>query len=470
MVMGLLLFDLMAFYLCLYLAFQSRRVLDPFIPSPLLTTMTDLVAAWWIAVVFLLLIYYERLYSKRVPVFEELRRVWQAVSLATVVLFALVSLGKLTASISRLIFIFFWLYGLVIFPLTRLIARRLLYRLHIGVENLLIVGAGEAGRAVAKEITIEKNFGYRIIGFLDDKSALKKGIEVNGNGYRVLGKLKDYEKVISDNKIQTAVLAIPSASPVDQSKWASLLQQSLSRVLIVPDLKGIALLNADLYSLFDAQLFLIKIRNNLESFINRFVKRAFDLVLSLALLPVFLPILGLLSILIRIDSKGPALFRQKRMGRGARDFTCIKFRTMYANSDEILQEYLAKNRAAAKEWRTFKKLKGFDPRVTAVGRFLRKTSLDELPQILNILAGSMSFVGPRPYIENELKNYDTEKMTILLARPGLSGLWQVSGRNKLSFDSRVSLDVWYVLNWSLWLDLFILLKTFRVVLKKEGAF
>jgi len=143
---------------------------------------------------------------------------------------------------------------------------------------------------------------------------------------------------------------------------------------------------------------------------------------------------------------------------------------MYLNSDEILQEFLEKNPEAKKEWDKYKKLKSYDPRVTKIGKFLRATSLDELPQIFNVLKGDMSLVGLRPYLPREISDMGEYKDIILLTRPGITGLWQISGRNELTFQDRLKLDTWYVLNWSLWLDIVILFKTIKVVLKREGAY
>ncbi|MGC9143352.1 exopolysaccharide biosynthesis polyprenyl glycosylphosphotransferase, partial [Hydrogenobaculum sp.] len=237
-----------------------------------------------------------------------------------------------------------------------------------------------------------------------------------------------------------------------------------------PDLKGIGLLNSELYHIFTEQLFLIKITNNLDSKLNQITKQTFDILLSLITLPVLVFVISIFAILIKIDSEGPVFFVQERLGKNGKIFKCIKFRTMYVNSQEILENFLKENKDAQLEWQTFKKLKKYDPRVTRVGRFLRKTSLDELPQIFNVLKGDMSLVGPRPYLPSEEKDMGDYKDYILLTKPGITGLWQVSGRNELSFEERLKLDTWYVLNWSLWFDIVIILKTIRVVFKKEGAY
>ncbi len=211
-------------------------------------------------------------------------------------------------------------------------------------------------------------------------------------------------------------------------------------------------------------------RISTNSLVNEGLKRAFDIIISILLLPFILPIIGLIAILIKIDSEGPVFFIQDRLGKNGKKFKCIKFRTMYVNNDEILEDYLKRNPEKREEWNKYKKLKSFDPRVTRVGRFLRKTSLDELPQIFNVIKGDMSLVGPRPYLPKEETDMGYFKNTILLTKPGITGLWQVSGRNELEFKVRLILDERYVLNWSFWLDLLIMLKTIKVVLKREGAY
>jgi len=199
-------------------------------------------------------------------------------------------------------------------------------------------------------------------------------------------------------------------------------------------------------------------------------KKAFDILLALLSLPILLPVLIIIGIIIKIDSRGSVFFSQKRLGQHDTSFQCIKFQTMYDNNEEILEKYLAENDEAAAEWKKYKKLRLYDPRVTRVGKILRKTSLDELAQIINVLKGEMSFVGPRPYLPREREDIGDHAGLILETKPGITGLWQVSGRNRLSFNERVRLDSWYVLNWSLWTDVSILIRTIKVVLKRDGSF
>ncbi len=422
-------------------------------------------------VIFILVIAYEGQFTKRMPFWDEVRELIKAITVAVVVIFAVTSLGKFTYKISRLTFILLYMCSIVVFPFMRLMGKKMLYRMNIWRENLIIIGAGRAGKEIARGIDSESHMGYNIIGFLDDDpDKIGRTIEINNKELKVFGKVKNFRKFLSLMDVPTVIIAIPSLIVEELTKLTEDVQKYTRRVLLVPDLKGIALVNTELENLSGQQLFMLKINNNLKSDFNKFVKKCFDVVFSILLLPFLFVMVVIFGILIRADSRGTVFLMQDRIGKGGKLFKCIKFRTMFSNADEILDNYLEKNEEVRAEWSRYKKLRDYDPRVTRVGRFLRRTSLDELPQIFNVLAGDMSFVGPRPYLpeeEEEIRGYSD---LILVASPGITGLWQVSGRNILDFDERVRLAVWYVLNWSLWLDIVILFKTIRVVLNKEGAY
>jgi undecaprenyl-phosphate galactose phosphotransferase len=204
--------------------------------------------------------------------------------------------------------------------------------------------------------------------------------------------------------------------------------------------------------------------------LNRFIKRTFDLVISVLLMPLVLPLVCLIAVVIKLDSKGPIFYSHTRWGRDQRPIRVYKFRSMYLDAANRLEGILRADPVAKQEWDTFHKLKN-DPRITRVGFLLRTTSLDELPQFFNVFLGKMSLVGPRPVLQEELeKHYKEFADYYFMVKPGITGLWQVSGRNDLDYEERVKLDTWYVLNWSLWLDVQILFKTISVVVKGEGAF
>ncbi len=247
------------------------------------------------------------------------------------------------------------------------------------------------------------------------------------------------------------------------------LQHKVQRILFVPDIFGIAVTGTNLQHFFHEEAFAFEMKNNLSNPINIFIKRSFDIGVSILLLPILSVPMAVIAALIRLDSKGQAIFLQKRIGKQGAIFSCYKFRTMHENAEETLNGVLEKNPDAKLEWNTHWKL-AEDPRVTGVGRFLRSTSLDELPQIFNVLKGEMSLVGPRPYLPKEKPDMGSRDYTILLTKPGITGLWQVSGRSNTSYEYRMSLDSWYVRNWNLWLDVVILLKTIRIVIKREGAY
>jgi exopolysaccharide production protein ExoY len=198
-------------------------------------------------------------------------------------------------------------------------------------------------------------------------------------------------------------------------------------------------------------------------------KRAFDICAAAAALIFLTPLICLLAALIKIADSGPVLYRSERIGRNSVPFRCLKFRTMVTDSDRVLIQYLASNPEAAEEWEQTRKLKN-DPRITPFGLILRKTSLDELPQLYNILLGEMSFVGPRPIVAAEVPKYNSYILSYYRTRPGLTGAWQVSGRNDISFEHRVALDHEYVENWSFMSDIAIIIKTFRVVITARGCY
>jgi Undecaprenyl-phosphate galactose phosphotransferase WbaP len=213
----------------------------------------------------------------------------------------------------------------------------------------------------------------------------------------------------------------------------------------------------------------IEVRNGLLLATLQAFKRAFDVVVALIGLMAGLPVMLLLAALVKLSGPGPVFYLHTRVGRRGRPFKACKFRTMRVNGDEILREHLAGFAAARAEWESARKLRR-DPRVTAVGRFLRVTSLDELPQLWNVLKGEMSLVGPRPIVESEIAYYGKVFKLYTTAKPGITGLWQVSGRNDVGYDERVKLDEFYVRHWSPWLDVYILAKTIAALLQRRGAY
>ncbi|NTF33755.1 sugar transferase [Rhizobium skierniewicense] len=203
--------------------------------------------------------------------------------------------------------------------------------------------------------------------------------------------------------------------------------------------------------------------------IGGIAKRSFDVSSALLAILILSPIFLMIMALVKFSDRGPAFYGHRRVGHNGRSFHCLKFRTMVMNGDEVLRQYLAANPDAEEEWKTTRKLKN-DPRVTAIGSVLRKLSLDELPQLINIIRGEMSVVGPRPVVDEELNYYENAASYYLSTRPGLTGLWQISGRNDVSYKERVDYDTQYVRNWSMMQDVFIIAKTIPAVCMSRGSY
>jgi lipopolysaccharide/colanic/teichoic acid biosynthesis glycosyltransferase len=261
-------------------------------------------------------------------------------------------------------------------------------------------------------------------------------------------------------EIQTNVLAIPSS---DLRKD----HPQIFRDLEISFQETVFILNDDIYSFMMSQpldiagLPALYSKRSLFNQAKLSVKRLIDILIVIIF---FIPILiigSLLALWIRIDSPGPIFYTQQRVGREQKVFLVYKFRTMVQNADEVLAK-MVEDPSARKEWEHYHKLKA-DRRITRAGHWLRRMGLDELPQVINILRGEMSLVGPRPYLQDELKKMGDAAQTVFHVRPGITGWWQVNGRNELSFQERVRLELYYVSNWSLWLDFFIILKTFWVM-------
>ena len=357
------------------------------------------------------------------------------------------------------IFSFFLLFTM------RYAAKRILFRLGLWEVPVLVVGAGKTAELLAQVFQQDPTIGYRIVGLLEDFPEQRKLTKQ----FPVLGRFDEVELVIERYQIGTVVLAAPGMAKAKLVDLFCRIQHITRDVMIVPDLFGLPVGNLDVETFFDQKMVLLRTRNNMASIVNRASKWLLDLIGALTGLVIFFPLYCVLSILIYVDSPGPIVFSHRRVGRGGKEFQCYKFRTMVPDAQAKLQHYLKMHPECLQEWEQNYKLKE-DPRITRIGRFLRKTSLDELPQFINVLKGEMSLVGPRPIVQAEVAKYGRFIDDFYMVKPGITGLWQVSGRNDIAYADRVRIDSWYVRNWSVWLDLVILLKTVRYVLGGKGAY
>lgn len=392
-------------------------------------------------------------YTRRIPFWTELGDVLRSSSIAFLFDFVLATkvygIAFSTGGILR------WVLFVPLLILIRSLARIVLNRAGLWTLRTMIVGDADAARAGRAALSSDKSLGYDVV------AEIKFDVFApHGDGWQLPRLMEAYG----------ADFIVVTLDGAESRKAQSVLAWlALARVpfAIMSTLGGLPVFGFDAqYFLSHDVMFLVS-RNNLLRPVNRATKLIFDYVLALLLLVAFLPVFALIALLIKRDG-GPVFFRQERIGSFGRPFTCLKFRSMVVNSDEILDHLIQRDPDVAAEWSTTQKLRN-DPRVTAIGRFLRATSLDELPQLLNVLRGEMSLVGPRPIVASEVRRYGNSILLYTETKPGLTGLWQVSGRSDTSYERRVQIDGWYVKNWTLWHDIAILIKTLPAVLRRRGA-
>jgi exopolysaccharide biosynthesis polyprenyl glycosylphosphotransferase len=389
--------------------------------------------------------------------------------LTSVAVIVLASLLVSPVLASRLVYLFFYAALLMVFGVERYAIRRvrmMLWQRGINIRRVLVVGASYAGQRIMKDLMERPDLGYTLAGYVEDETADGEWtVPMNGHGYPPrLGQVSDVDQVINAGHIDEVIVALPATSHpliVDVIERCQRLRVSFR---LIPDLFEMRFNQVQIDALNGIPL--IGLKEVALQGGNLWLKRTIDLLLAMVVLAVTSPILLIVAILIKLERpRGPVFFKQERVGYGGRRFMCYKFRSMRPDAEALKAELLALNEASGPIF----KMKN-DPRVTRVGKWLRRTSIDELPQVFNILAGDMSWVGPRPPIPAEVEQYTTWQLRRLEITPGLTGLWQVSGRSELAFDDMVKLDLFYAENWSLAFDIKIILMTIPAVLKARGAY
>jgi len=364
---------------------------------------------------------------------------------------------------SRMMFIWAGLIIVTLLSISRLIKRWVWesrMRRGIGVDRVLIVGAGEVGRRLMRNIVAQPELGYQVIGFVDDDPE-KNSTDIGR--FKALGDIDNLPRVVQEETIDEVIITLPW---MYHRKILGIMRQcerEQVRARIVPDLFQLALSQVDIEDLGGIPI--IGVKEVSITGWNLAFKRACDLAVSLVGLILLSPLMLLISVAIRLESPGPVLFKQVRVGKGGRRFVCYKFRSMRQGAEEERPQLADRDEAVGPIFKI-----RHDPRCTRLGRFLRRTSMDEFPQLYNVLRGEMSLVGPRPAIPAEVEQYQEWHRRRLEASPGMTGLWQVSGRSQLTFDEMCLLDIYYLENWSPLLDLKIALKTAPAVLSGRGAY
>lgn len=362
---------------------------------------------------------------------------------------------------SRSILTATWAACLLLIPINRLGFRKLCIRLGIWGVPAVIIGGGETARRVAGQLINHPEYGLRPVGFFSD------GEEAPLSGsLPFLGGLSALPGFAKKRSARYAIIAKDEADMDSIDRLVKEYGTLFPHVLFIPKL---AMRSTTWITPKDLGGILgLEVRHNLQIPHIRLTKRFIDYLLALPCLLAGSVLMVAIAVAIKLDSRGPVFFCHQRVGKNRKPLVIYKFRTMFRNADEELTQLLLDQPGLQEEWGTYGKLED-DPRITRVGRWLRKTSLDELPQLFNVLQGRLALVGPRPVVEEELAFYGDDQDLFDRVMPGLTGLWQVSGRNHLGYDDRVRLDNYYANNWSVWLDIYILSKTVFAVLLRRGA-
>lgn len=424
--------DLLSFTILFYLVSYIRsNIATDLIPAFETFSIREFL---FIFLIIFILMYYERVYTFRYDFWQETHKVFKALFLSFLMVMTLLAILKNSVEYSRLFISIYFFLGILFIPIVKRYSKKFIYRFDYFKKKVLVLGKNEQVSIFQKEI---KNNWY-----LGQESSEK-----------------DYESVIIVSK------------GLNKDELNNLIKEYLNNhreLFVVPYITDISFANSNILEYSNIRSNTIHVENKLLIDRNIIIKATFDRTVALLILPFVLIAHVIISILIRKDSSGDVLYKQIRLGKDDNNFKCYKYRSMYENSKELLEEYLKDNPDEVTYYNEFHKYKN-DPRITKVGKVLRATSLDELPQLLNVLRGEMSLVGPRPYMVSESDKLGKNKDLILKVKPGITGLWQVSGRNNLTFKERNDLEIWYVRNWSLELDIMILLKTIKVVLYKVGS-
>lgn len=406
-----------------------------------------------------------QLYTRRRPFYKEVELLFYSAFYGILAVILDLFLSQTSACTSRLFIALFFLLSFLFLIIFRFLVKNFMQRYGVLQIPVIIIGAGKTADLLIRAIIDDAGMGYKIIGLLED-NLVQPGILER---FPVLGNFDDAEKIIKDTRVKRVFIAAPGLRDESLGKLIYRIQPLVENIGVVPNFVGIPTGGVEVESIFNEKLLILRLKNNLSRPINRIVKTLFDYIVTLVGTVFVLPLLVFIAIWIYYDSPGPIIFKHIRIGKSGKPFPCYKFRSMCVDAKERLAKLLETDLEAREEWNREFKLKN-DPRITRSGAFLRKTSLDELPQIFNVLRGEMSLVGPRPIIREELSRYGEFVNDYLMVKPGITGMWQVSGRNDTTYEERVQMDSWYVRNWSVWIDIMLLWRTIKAVIIGKGAY
>ena len=458
-----LLFDYAGVVLSEHLAFKLRDFVDFW--NRVTYLYDDIYIYGAVPLLFLIFLGQSRSYGQMKPVVDTMRDIFQSVFAGWIASIIILYFLKASEQSSRLFIILFGLFVLINVCLIRYAVLKFLKRRNLFHEPIILIGAGLTAEKLIKFWREDLGYRYEIVGLIDDHPVSAQ----LPRDFPLLGGFDEARSIIRAAKVKTVVIAAPGLDKERLQALISKIQPHVKNISFVPDLIGTPMSSAELSILFSEKILMLNLRNNLSRPYNRAFKRVFDLTLTIIGGLMISPILLAIALRVAIENRGRVIFAHRRVGAAGKKFPCYKFQTMVPDAEERLKKYLAENPEARREWDETFKLTN-DPRVTKFGGWLRRTSLDELPQLWNVIRGEMSLVGPRPIVQAEVPRYGKNIREYYMVLPGITGMWQVSGRSDTTYPERVAMDTWYVRNWSVWIDIMYLFKTVKAVLQSRGAY
>ena len=426
-------FDVIAIYISIVMAYFLRVSLEGYFDAPVAGDITHYTDRFIVYIVVIMTFVSVGIYKHRHDFWEETYFVLKSLAVALILVLSILALSKSIENYSRFMIVASFFIMAFVIPVVKFILKK----------KLSVFGTWSKK---AEVVSIDSNVTNEIFGT------------------KYLGYVK------SSHRNSEVVFMDTQGMPREEVESRLLtLSHEKKEIIFIPILNSFNFANARIIEIFNARTNMIVLDNSLLKRRNIVTKKVVDMFLSVLLIPLLIPIFLIIRFLMRKEEPlGSIFFKQERIGKNGETFVCYKFRSMYEDGDKILEEYLKEHPEEIESYEKYHKYIN-DPRITKVGAFMRRTSLDELPQIINVFKGEMSLIGPRPYMLNEKKKIGTKVDMVLAVKPGITGLWQVSGRSDVDFHSRVDMDVYYTRNWNLWLDLVVLIKTIKTVLVREGA-
>lgn len=424
--------DIFTIFFSIILAVTFRQILNIFIET---APSIDYSYIGFISiyVTLILVLAYFGLYSRRFDFWHESRLILKSCFFSFILLLAGLMLGQNIQYYSRSTLILIFSLSAICLPISKIFIKKFLYNIGIWKKSAKVISDNELFKS---ELFENYYLGY---------------VKSSDTHHRVL--------FIDSTNLSRDTLNRIIENNIKHSR----------EIIFIPILRDYDFSNSNIYNLFNSRVNIFTLNNELLSKINIFIKGSIDYIIVLLSSIFWIPIFLVIALLIKKeDPKGKVLFTQKRLGKNGKEFNCYKFRSM-CSDQSFMQKWLQDNPEEKRYYEKYHKYIN-DPRITKIGKFLRRTSLDEIPQLINVLKGDMSLVGPRPYMINEKNDIGQKASLILEVKPGITGLWQVSGRSDVCFEERVGIDIWYIKNWSLWNDLVILIKTLEIVFQKKGAY